>query len=250
MPERTPLTLQEDIADAYLRYYDTAYWLRDPDLRAERRELLQADGVIASEPLIEPVIPYDSTESIAEVCASVGFDGGVADALGHMLFTRGEQQEDGSFRLRGHQADALRVSLAPAGAEVRNAVVTPGTGSGKTESFLLPVLARILAEVFASAPAPGDASLVGGWRLLAAGEARGRPCRRGTRDGPLSDERACRRSNRSLASGGCPCSEGRGWPLGLLREVHRGDRGIWAVSYRDVEGARSTHRRRATRYVP
>ena len=31
-------------------------------------------------------------------------------------------------------------------AEGRNVVVTSGTGSGKTESFLLPVLARLVAE--------------------------------------------------------------------------------------------------------
>ena len=67
-----PLQLHEAIKDAYLRYYDTAYWLRDETLRDERRALLEADGVVFREPLIEPVLPYESTDSIAEACAAAG----------------------------------------------------------------------------------------------------------------------------------------------------------------------------------
>lgn len=144
-----PLQLHEAIKDAYMRYYDTAYWLRDATLRQERRTLLEADGVVFREPLIEPVLPYESTETIAEACAAVGLRAEIADHLGHMLF-----DADGAFRLRAHQADALRTSLSPADAIQRNVVVTSGTGSGKTESFLLPVLARLLGEALSQPPAP------------------------------------------------------------------------------------------------
>lgn len=134
-----PLSVYRQVREAYLRYYDTAFWLRDPSLRAERRALLEAADAIFTDPLIEPVLPYDSTESIAEVCSSVGLKRLVADALGLMLFG-----SDGDFRLRAHQARALTVSL---GAEhTRNVIITSGTGSGKTESFMLPVFARLLAE--------------------------------------------------------------------------------------------------------
>lgn len=143
-----PFVLHAAVKDAYLRYYDTAYWLRDQQLAAERRELLSRDGVVFREPLIEPVLPYKSTDSLRTVCDELGLHPGVADHLAHMVFGK-----DASFELRAHQAQAMRTSLARRDSAERNVVVTSGTGSGKTESFLLPVLARVLNEVLASGPA-------------------------------------------------------------------------------------------------
>src|SRR4051812_19037511 len=139
MPEPTPHLLEATMRDAYMRYYDTAFWLRDETLRRERRELLEAEGVVFTEPLIEPVIPYESGPPLSDVCAEAGLSADLADALGEMLFGA-----DGRFRLRHHQAEALKVSTS--GTDVRNVAITSGTGSGKTEAFLLPVVARILAE--------------------------------------------------------------------------------------------------------
>src|SRR5690606_5906643 len=92
-----------------------------------------------TEPLLEPVMPYESTRSIAEVLKEVGRERLVADELGKMLFAA-----DGDFRLREHQARSLEVALGDSAPW--NPVVTSGTGSGKTESFLLPVFARLLGE--------------------------------------------------------------------------------------------------------
>ncbi len=135
-----PLTVYTSVREAYLRYYDTAFRLDDPGIRAERRDLLSRDDVIFTDPLLEPVLPYDSVESIRQVCADVGLSQAVADTLGRMLFSA----EDGGFKLRPHQAASLRAAFQDSG--VHNPVVTSGTGSGKTESFLLPVFARLLSE--------------------------------------------------------------------------------------------------------
>src|SRR5688500_3760173 len=103
MPDAVnPLGLHDAIKDAYLRYYDTAYWLRDDRLRAERRALLEADGVVFREPLIEPVLPYESTETLADVCKDVGLTSEVAQHLARMLFNAGAD-----FRLRAHQVEAM-----------------------------------------------------------------------------------------------------------------------------------------------
>src|SRR5262245_5756029 len=134
-----PLHVYEAIKDAYLRYYDTAFRLREPALRAERRALLEEPGVVFTDPLIEPVLPYPSNESLVSVCAELGAGEDVGRLLADMLFDAGPE-----FRLRAHQATALRTSLSESGP--RNIVVTSGTGSGKTESFLLPVFARLLSE--------------------------------------------------------------------------------------------------------
>ena len=43
-----PLSLQDDLTSAYLRYVDTAYWLRDQRLVEERRRLLVPTGTLRS----------------------------------------------------------------------------------------------------------------------------------------------------------------------------------------------------------
>ncbi|MDP9302668.1 MAG: DEAD/DEAH box helicase, partial [Actinomycetota bacterium] len=137
----TPRDVYEAAKEAYLRYYDTAFWLRDPGLRSERKDLLSAAGVVFTDPLLEPVLPYDATVQIGEVCEGAGLGPEIADQLGSMLFGG-----DRTFGLRDHQAESLAVSAVPIGARRRNVAVTASTGSGKTESFLLPIFARLLRE--------------------------------------------------------------------------------------------------------
>src|SRR5262249_41242069 len=76
--------------------------------------------------------------------------GDIPDQLGRAIFGG-----DGGFRLWAHQADALKTSLAPKGRRLRNPVVTSATGSGKTESFLLPIFVRLFNEA-RSWPRPSD----------------------------------------------------------------------------------------------
>ena len=37
----TPLRVIDYVRDAYQRYYDSAYWMRDEGIMAERREMMQ-----------------------------------------------------------------------------------------------------------------------------------------------------------------------------------------------------------------
>ncbi len=142
MTQPLPDSVLSYIREAYLHYYETAFWLRNPEIRAERLALLQREGAISKEPLLEAVLPYRPKVKISDACAKIGLASEIADQLGKTVFDKGSEE----FKLRQHQADALICSLAPPTAERRNVVVTSGTGSGKTESFLLPVLARIIVE--------------------------------------------------------------------------------------------------------
>ncbi|WP_345044951.1 DEAD/DEAH box helicase [Georgenia daeguensis] len=135
------------INDTVLRYIDTAFYLRDEGLRRERRRLLEREVQLLPDPLLEPVLPYDGVEDAFVVCRDVGLTEEEAHWLIHSLF--GTKNGD-VVRLRQHQAEALRIALAESGPV--NPVITSGTGSGKTESFLLPVLARLLKESRAWAP--------------------------------------------------------------------------------------------------
>lgn len=149
-PVPPPSEVLGHVEAALLSYVDTAYWLKDPSVAAERRQLLREPGTIFQPPLLEPVLPYPGTAPARQVCADVGLDESEADLLTLSLF--GAKADEMS--LREHQAQSLQTSMAPR-SEARHPVITSGTGSGKTESFLLPVLARLLVESRDWSPDPG-----------------------------------------------------------------------------------------------
>jgi len=140
----TPIRLSDELRDAYLRYFDTAYALRDPRLLAERRALLEAPGALVADALLEPVLPYDATVPLLDVTRAAGISDSTASAVASALF--GHFVEPGApILLREHQADAVRHHFG-APEDGQNVVVTSGTGSGKTEAFLLPLLLRLVEE--------------------------------------------------------------------------------------------------------
>lgn len=143
-----PIALFENLRDTYLRYLDSPYDLRYPDLVAERRALLDVDGRLYREPLIEPVPAYQSSgETFARAVGSLlsawpqSDRDAVAGFVSQGLFT--PRLANGSPReLYSHQHEVLRKVLV----DLTDVVVTTGTGSGKTECFLLPIAARLVRE--------------------------------------------------------------------------------------------------------
>lgn len=67
-----PLSLRDTLTSTYLRYIDTAYWLSDAELVAERRALLLDESMLSAEVFLEPVRSYAATEDLATVCERVG----------------------------------------------------------------------------------------------------------------------------------------------------------------------------------
>jgi len=138
MPETTsdlltPLKVQSYLKEAFLRFYETAYELRDPGVRAERARLLSTPGSAFSEPLLELLPRYrPATASMEAILSELG----VPEAA--ELVRAGLLPYDHPYT---HQAAALRASDAG-----RDVVVGTGTGSGKTEAFLLPVLLDLVRE--------------------------------------------------------------------------------------------------------
>lgn len=154
-----PIRLFEDLRDMYLRYLDSPFDLRYEDLTGERRTLLDRDGRIYRLPLIEPVPSYRSSgESFSQ--AAHALLGGiwrpaeVADVtafMDHGLFPS-------ALTLHQHQRDVFEEVVV----NRRDVVVTTGTGSGKTECFLLPVVASIVRES-AAWGSPGQRSAQWDW---------------------------------------------------------------------------------------
>jgi hypothetical protein len=136
----------ERLRDAYLRYYDTPFGLADRRMEQERRALLDRDGGVYRLPLLELRPEYVNVgRSLAASMAATGAPPELAEFAAGGLIPPGRA-------LYRHQEEALAAGLTRG----QNMVITAGTGSGKTESFLLPMLATLLTESaqWTGAPAP------------------------------------------------------------------------------------------------
>ncbi|MFG1768318.1 DEAD/DEAH box helicase [Nocardia salmonicida] len=130
----SPSAVHGRLSEYFQRYYDTAYSLRDASVGEELKELLRTPGVLFQEPYLELLPQYaQSAQTLEELTAEIGLPE-FAGLLGAGLLR-------GIPRLYTHQAEALRANN-----HGRDIVVTSGTGSGKTEAFLVPVLARLTNE--------------------------------------------------------------------------------------------------------
>lgn len=138
-----PIAIFRQLRELYLRYLDSPLAIRYEVLRDERRRLLDEDRRMWRQPLIEPTPVYpncdgDFQEVIHELLDEVqgaGMARDIADFLSPSLFPDRR-------RPYLHQREAFRRMLV----EHRDLVITTATGSGKTECFLVPVLAEMLRE--------------------------------------------------------------------------------------------------------
>ena len=131
----------ESIRKRLLAYIESAYHLSDPHLVQLRRELLEQSEVLCHAPFIESSArykvgkPYDELNIPSEAAQLLTYlatmDGG------RVVFSQPYQ----------HQADALEAVLDD---DLRHTIVTTGTGSGKTETFLLPIIGRLAREAASS----------------------------------------------------------------------------------------------------
>nr|WP_246359313.1 DEAD/DEAH box helicase [Sphingomonas yantingensis] len=123
--------------EALASYIEATYHLSDPKVVALRRTLLTGDG-IAQTPYIESTPSYEGKRRYQDLDLPAG--------VGAFLTALADRSEDLLFNPPyEHQAQALELTTR-ADAAGSGIVVTTGTGSGKTESFLLPVLARLAEE--------------------------------------------------------------------------------------------------------
>ena len=128
----------EQLQNALRRYIEATYHIGDPTLIAQRRALLDRAGVIAQQPFIESTPKYRSTKAFSDL----GLDDDV------LTFLQTLTQKDGGNGILfydppyEHQAESLQGALV----DKKSLLVMTGTGSGKTECFLLPVLGKLAEE--------------------------------------------------------------------------------------------------------
>lgn len=148
------LTVVETVTELHraLRdYIEATYHISHPALVADRRMLLDTDGVIAQRPFFESTPRYRKVRRFREL------DGLPAPVM-ELFRTLSEPGIGASGPLKRlifdppyeHQFNAVQTALlgtqAAGGARRQDLVVMTGTGSGKTESFLLPILGKLVRE--------------------------------------------------------------------------------------------------------
>ncbi|MBI4502885.1 MAG: DEAD/DEAH box helicase [Gemmatimonadetes bacterium] len=134
-----PFRIFDEIRQAYLRYLDSPFRLRYEALLSERRALLDQDRQLYREPLFEPLAPPESSQlTVAQACARLDIP---AEAASFITSGGDEGLFPGARTLHRHQFEAWQESRAG-----KAVVVTSGTGSGKTECYLLPIFAYLVEE--------------------------------------------------------------------------------------------------------
>ena len=142
-----PVAYTENVVRSFLRYQLTAYPFSDPRLHAQMRALLSLDETRRSPLLKGPYVSLSRPfREGAAVAALVG-----EDLLHPHLADRIPAE---ITHLYSHQEHAIRAI-----AEGRTTLVSTGTGSGKTECFLYPVVSRCLALRDEGAP-PGISAVI------------------------------------------------------------------------------------------
>jgi len=134
-----PIGAFEKIRDNFLLYIKTAFGTQFPSVEQERERLLRQPGVFCQEPWIEPLARYRTAKKINDY--SVGEIPGLNEASLEDFKNLALSGLIGDFELFNHQDEMLRHAMSG-----RHVVVTAGTGSGKTESFLLPLFAYLANE--------------------------------------------------------------------------------------------------------
>ncbi len=150
-----PLTSFSAIRDFYITYLETAFRIGEPNIQKKRRELLEQVGALCTEPYLEPLPSYCdyglTIDALAEAQPGShwlpGFtekerDAFVALCLAGLLPAKTGEPTKGGFKLYTHQLEMLAKGVTSGSP----GIVTSGTGSGKTESFLLPIFAALAKE--------------------------------------------------------------------------------------------------------
>ena len=151
----TPSQAAEHLKESIASYIESQYRISHPLVFAERSALLRERGVIAQDPFIEATPAFAPARLLRELERQ--YPAIIPSGLSRLV-EHGVPVD--RFPLYTHQEEALLASFSDA----PNLLVATGTGSGKTEAFVLPILARILQEA-AGWSSPKGAGSEGSYNL-------------------------------------------------------------------------------------
>lgn len=138
--EIDPITLQSDLQQRIRRYLLTALPInrRFPLLRAEAERLINQPDTVIKGPFLEAIPDFPKGKSLRDLVSEGVLHEGFS-RLGSVVYER---------PLHIHQEQAIRQVVTGR----KNIVVATGTGSGKTECFLFPLIDTLLKSDIAGRP--------------------------------------------------------------------------------------------------
>ena len=128
----------EELKNSYKNYLITRDKFKSESLNRDFKDIIENTLFKGREPYVEIIPKYKNTEESVEQVFQNLNEKDLYDLIS--IPDTGLFPKNKDFKLYTHQRDSLK--------DYRNKhiVITSGTGSGKTESFLLPVLSNILNE--------------------------------------------------------------------------------------------------------
>jgi len=139
---KDPIGSFETIKENFIRYVKTAFGTKFQGVEKERYDLLNYDKVLYRKPWIEPLPDYVSSGKKVNDLTAEDLGNTLNEAEATMFKGLVNTGLIGNFPLYSHQTEMLKQALLG-----NNCIITSGTGSGKTESFLLPLFAQLSKEL-------------------------------------------------------------------------------------------------------
>lgn len=144
-----PIKMSQNIIDDYRRYLNTTFFINDAKLMENFRKCISEEGKLAKGPYVDFTDPFMTGESINQL-----IDNNTLSKQFEELFKN--HQSLLNRPLYFHQSEAIRKIVI----ENKNVVVTTGTGSGKTESFLYPIINYLMRQKENKQLSPGVRALL------------------------------------------------------------------------------------------
>ena len=143
-----PIKATQSIRKRYIDYLSTTFRLKDDDLQRQFRKGLESPGKFVKGPIVESTPPFETGSSIEELI----LEGVLSSQFRELKSDRMPLER----ALYLHQEKAIRKVIL----NNRNLVVATGTGSGKTEAFLIPILNYIFDQKQGDQLTPGVRALL------------------------------------------------------------------------------------------
>jgi len=143
-----PIRTTQVITDSYLNYLSTTFRLKDIDLQQQVEQSLRIPDKFVKGPILEATPPFETSSTIEELIRQ-----GVLSSRFQNLRTDKLPLDRPLYQ---HQHLAIEKSVG----NKRNIVVATGTGSGKTEAFLIPILQHLFKQDQAGKLTPGVRALL------------------------------------------------------------------------------------------